>query len=70
MYLSAQQEALERTPINRLNALRKKHESYKARIKEAQNSLSSTDFYLKQLKRQKLFIKEEIEGIRQIRRAS
>lgn len=58
------------TPISRLNALREKHQTYKKEIRKAQQSPSTTDYYLSQLKKQKLVIKEEIEGIRNIQRAS
>jgi len=50
--------------ISRIQALRNKHAILNQRIEEVQNRPSTTDFYLRQLKKQKLFIKEEIEGIR------
>ena len=59
----------ETAPLSRLEALRKKHSMYKMQIKEAQKS-PQADFYLKQLKKQKLLVKEEIEGIRESGRAS
>lgn len=54
--------ASENTPISRLKSLRDKHALYKMQIKEAQKS-PNTEFYLKQLKKQKLLVKQEIEGI-------
>lgn len=59
----------ETAPISRLESLRKKHSLYKMQIKEAQKS-PTADFYLRQLKKQKLQVKEEIEGIRASGRAS
>ncbi len=50
---------------SRLNALREKHSVLKEKIEEEQKSLSVTDFYLRQLKKKKLLLKEKIEGIRQ-----
>lgn len=67
MHSSTRQEPLE-TPLSRLNALREKHALFKSKIREAQKSPSTTDFYLNQLKKQKLMIKEEIEGIRQVKK--
>lgn len=55
--------------VARINALQEKHAILSSRIEEAQHSLSTTDFYLRQLKKQKLILKEEIEGIRK-RKAS
>lgn len=48
---------------SRVNALRAKHSMYKDLIKQARKSPSTTDFYLRQLKKQKLIIKEELENI-------
>ncbi|MCB1531589.1 MAG: DUF465 domain-containing protein [Alphaproteobacteria bacterium] len=59
----------ESAPLTRLEALKKKHALYKEQIREAQKS-PAADFYLKQLKKQKLLVKEEIEGIRYGGRAS
>lgn len=52
------------SPASRIEALRNKHASLKNRIEEMQTLPSTTDFYLRQLKKQKLMLKEEIEGIR------
>jgi hypothetical protein len=49
--------------VSRLNALQEKHAALSSRIEEAQHSLSTTDFYLRQLKKQKLVLKEEIENL-------
>ena len=49
---------------SRLEALRQRHAILSSRIEEAHKSPSTTDFYLRQLKKQKLVLKEEIEGIR------
>lgn len=49
---------------SRVEALRNKHELLKSRIAEIQSLPSTTDFYLRQLKKQKLMLKEQIEGIR------
>ena len=51
--------------VSRVNALRKKHRILSQEVDEARKGLSVCDFYLKQLKKQKLFVKEEMEGLRQ-----
>ncbi len=48
---------------SRIESLRNKHSALKARIKEAQNSYSTSDFYISQLKKQRLLVKEELEGM-------
>ncbi len=48
---------------SRIEALRAKHASLKSRIESEQRLPSTTDFYLRQLKKQKLLLKEEIERI-------
>ena len=60
--LSAQQ--------SRIEALRQRHQILSSRIEEAYKSPSTTDFYLRQLKKQKLVLKEEIEELRESGRAS
>ncbi len=55
---------------SRLEALRRRHEVLSNRVEEAYKSPSTTDFYLRQLKKQKLVLKEEIEEIRESGRAS
>ncbi len=52
------------SPASRIEALRHKHAILKHRIEQMQNLPSTTDFYLRQLKKQKLILKEVIEGIR------
>ncbi len=44
----------------RLETLKKKHENLSQQITQEQNNLSAGDYYLKQLKRQKLFLKDQI----------
>jgi hypothetical protein len=52
-------------PQSRLEALRSKHEVLTGRIEEAHRQPSSTDFYLRQLKKQRLAVKEQIESLRE-----
>lgn len=52
------------SPSSRLEALQAKHNALKSQIESEQRSPSATDFYLRQLKKQKLQIKEKIEGMR------
>jgi len=52
------------THTSRIEALKRKHAILSRRVEDAQRDLSSTDFYLRQLKKQKLLVKEELEGIR------
>lgn len=44
----------------RIKALKEKHTALSQEIEEAQKNLSTTDFYLSQLKKQKLMVKEKI----------
>lgn len=55
---------------SRLEALRQRHAVLSNKVEEAHKSPSTTDFYLRQLKKQKLSLKEEIEGIRESGQAS
>lgn len=48
-----------------LKALQEKHADISRKIDEARKSPSTTDFYLTQLKKQKLIIKEKIETMRE-----
>ncbi len=48
-----------------LKALKEKHADLGRQIEEARKSPSTTDFYLTQLKKQKLIIKEKIENMRE-----
>ncbi|MAF97859.1 MAG: DUF465 domain-containing protein [Micavibrio sp.] len=47
-----------------MEALQNKHSRLSRRIEQEQRNPSTTDFFLRQLKKQKLALKEEIEGIR------
>lgn len=49
---------------SRLQSLRNKHAALSNRVKEAQTSPGIPDDIIKLLKKQKLMIKEQIEGIR------
>lgn len=59
-----QSEALILQPA-RVEALRARHALLSQKIESSQRRLSTNDSYLKDLKRQKLRLKEEIEGIRE-----
>ncbi len=48
----------------RLDALKKRHSILSSRIEEARKNPSINDFFVQQLKKQKLVLKDEIEGIR------
>ncbi len=49
-------------PVNaRLEALKAKHNALSKKVEDAQKDLSTTDFYLSQLKKEKLVIKEKLE---------
>lgn len=52
----------------RLQALRDKHVALSEKVNQAQKSLSVTDYYLNQLKKQKLLIKEELSSLIEKRR--
>ena len=49
----------------RVQALKERHAALSEQIDEARKSLSTTDFYLNQLKKQKLKIKEKISAMEQ-----
>lgn len=49
---------------SRVEALRQKHLAMKAKIDDARKCPSTTDDYMRNLKKQKLIIKEELEGLR------
>ena len=57
-------------PQERLDALRQRHAVLSQRVDDALKSPGTTDFYLSQLKKQKLLIKEELEGIRRDKTAN
>ncbi len=52
-------------PASRLEALLSKKASVEAELLEEQRSFASSDHKITELKKRKLSIKEEIEGIRQ-----
>jgi hypothetical protein len=55
----------------RLETLKKKHAALDDHIAKQQRDPSTTDFYIKQLKRQKLLLKDQMEGLmRDLRRKS
>ncbi len=54
---------LSSTHQSRIESLRKQHEILSGKIDEARKCVSVSDFYLSQLKKQKLMLKEQIEGI-------
>ncbi len=47
-------------PNARIGALRAKHTALSQKVEQEQKDLSSSDYYLNQLKKQKLLIKEEL----------
>lgn len=49
----------------RLEALRARHSLLSMRLEEEQRRPATSDFYLRQLKKEKLMLKEQIEGIRE-----
>lgn len=55
---------------SRIQALRNKHAIINSRIEEAQRSPSAADFHIRQLKKQRLQIQEEIESFRKKRASS
>jgi hypothetical protein len=55
---------------SRVQALKDRHAVLSNRIEEAHRSPSTTHFYLQQLKKQKLALKEEMLGIRESEQAS
>lgn len=48
----------------RLEALKERHYVLSTKLEEEQRRPSTNDFYLRQLKKQKLMLKEQIEEIR------
>lgn len=49
---------------SRLEALKARHSVLSTKLEEEQRRPSTNDFYLRQLKKQKLMLKEQIEGLR------
>ncbi len=62
--MASQHHPLESSQSTRMEALQNKHSRLSRRIEQEQRNPSTTDFFLRQLKKQKLALKEEIEGIR------
>ena len=52
-------------PASRLEALVTRHAALELELTEEQRSFASSDYKIAELKRRKLYLKEEIEGIRQ-----
>lgn len=52
-------------PASRLEALLSKKAALEAELQEEQRSFASSDSKITELKRKKLYLKEEIEGIRE-----
>ena len=50
----------------RILALKQRHNELKQKVEKAQQDLTTTDFYLKQLKKEKLIVKEEIENFKDV----
>ena len=59
----ALRETTSSVPASRLEALRSRHLKIEEELDRQSRSLSASDLYLRQLKKMKLNIKEEIEGI-------
>ena len=57
------QRYLSDTQVSRINALRQKHRILSSQLDHARKNISVSDFYLTQLKKQKLFLKEQIERL-------
>jgi hypothetical protein len=53
------------TPSARLEALKSKHQNLEKKIETKRLSPSVSDYEISKLKREKLLLKEQIEGIRQ-----
>lgn len=49
---------------SRIEALRARHAALSSRLDEAQKLPSTNDFFLRQLKKEKLLLKEQIEHLR------
>ncbi|MCK6419135.1 MAG: DUF465 domain-containing protein [Alphaproteobacteria bacterium] len=61
--MPSQMSAVQSQKQTRIEALQKRHADLEHQISEARKGASTTDFYLRQLKKLKLVLKEEIEGI-------
>lgn len=47
----------------RLESLKKKHEKLDSEISQEQSSAAAVDYYLKQLKRRKLLVKDQMQAV-------
>ncbi|MCC6598119.1 MAG: DUF465 domain-containing protein [Alphaproteobacteria bacterium] len=56
---------LQTSHASRVNALKAKHSIISTKLEEEQRRPSTSDFYLRQMKKQKLLLKEQIEGLRE-----
>lgn len=61
---------LHTSKASRLEALKARHSVLSMKLEEEQSRPSTNDFYLRQLKKQKLMLKEQIEGLRTGERAT
>ncbi len=52
--------------VSRIKALQEKHSVLSRNIEEAQNSPATTDFYLKQLKKQRLYLKDAMQELHSV----
>jgi hypothetical protein len=59
------QSILSSSQNSRVEALRARHAALSERLEDARKSPSTNDFFLSQLKKEKLKLKEEIEGLRE-----
>ncbi len=57
-------QAMTSSQSSRIEALKSKHSELSIRIEKEQQRPSSASYYLQKLKKQKLVLKEEIEGIK------
>lgn len=64
------QKALSEVSTSRVEALRQKHLAVEAQIIDAIRSPSIADYYIRNLKKQKLMIKEEMEAMREKRKSA
>lgn len=55
----------ESVPVTRLESLQSKHSELSQKIERELQSPSAADFYIHQLKKQKLLLKDEIEKMKQ-----
>lgn len=58
------EKGLASSQISRLKALQEKHAILSNHIREEEGRPSAMDFYIRQLKKKRLYLKEKIESIR------